>query len=980
MLKVLIHHIIVFLLGVLSFQVCAQQLEMNDMFEKFNVNKQETFRVFQDSKGYIWVSTSPGVFRFDGFEFEEVSMGTPLEFSNIYLIDEDRFGDIWLIGKHEIFKFSNNTIKYIGGNKVHNDKKSVRHDHSYQVEIDSLNRLNIGNAMGFGHLIFQNGEFHQLDSNTNKFVSICEVEGKEILSYRFRGKDIFPDKKLDVKIQTGQVDTVISIATEKKDYLFITPRLYNLRNYYALVLDKQVCFINKVNYSVLYKYYDNTVTYVYEDSKGQMYVPVRGVNVNVYDSTFASIYHPFTRVSYPIITTIYEDNNKGLWLTSYNDGLFYSPSTNFERLEFKNEDHSYNSLIQMNDSTYALGGESGTILIVGKENEVQKFYKYQSRSNRVSSDELNYDKERNVLFTTIGFTVLYWDLKTNEKRELGHNGSYFTEVGFKSDSVLWMLSSAISVEYNLITRHYQSFELHDSYTQIIKTLNCSEPIEYVTKDGIQVYRDRQIIEFRENVESLGAEIVNVIKVSEGEKLFVLKSKGCVWLDNENQIELSNMFPELEKDVKALYKENDSIIWVGGNSKLYRLYRNKRGFDLQTFDRTDGLPKGEISEIIKVNNELILLINQKVWKFDYRSYTEIKYIPSLFIKSIQYQDSTYYNYDELMVEYSKSNVEISFRYLDYTQLGKVEYRYRLIGKSTEWIHTENPIANYSALVPSDYTFEVQAKSNKGHWTPSKIVHFSVLAPWYSTTVAKLIYAFILVVLMVLFGQFWSQQVKKRAQGKTKLVQLELKALKAQINPHFIFNSIASVQYFLSKNNPEKASEFLQDFADLIRKVLFQSDNNLVSLDSELKMLENYIKLESQKFNKNNLRLIIDKGSILAHKIQIPPTLIQPFVENSIWHGFKSMEEAKVVRIELKIELDKLRVVIEDNGIGRENAAKNRQGVKRKSYGMSITQNRIHFLNNNEATSFQIEDVTKNGSISGTRISFTVPFVIDGGREN
>jgi LytS/YehU family sensor histidine kinase len=205
---------------------------------------------------------------------------------------------------------------------------------------------------------------------------------------------------------------------------------------------------------------------------------------------------------------------------------------------------------------------------------------------------------------------------------------------------------------------------------------------------------------------------------------------------------------------------------------------------------------------------------------------------------------------------------------------------------------------------------------------------------------------------------------------------MKALRAQMNPHFIFNSLNSVYRYLQLNDRKSAEDYLMNFSQLTRMVLENSMQHSVSLEDELKALELYLILESERLNHRFSFSIDIAEEIDAENTMIPPLLLQPFVENSIWHGMS--DEAKKGKIDISVNQSggQLVCVIQDNGSGRKRVNGQTAVLKkgRKSVGMSLTQQRIDIINKTRSgkASVFVEDlVDSNDRPSGLRVELTLP---------
>ncbi len=216
-------------------------------------------------------------------------------------------------------------------------------------------------------------------------------------------------------------------------------------------------------------------------------------------------------------------------------------------------------------------------------------------------------------------------------------------------------------------------------------------------------------------------------------------------------------------------------------------------------------------------------------------------------------------------------------------------------------------------------------------------------------------------------------------KHKATELEIQALRAQMNPHFIFNSLNSINRFILQNNKEQASEYLTKFSKLVRLILQNSNASLITLESELEALQLYLELESLRFNHRfNFKISVD-DEIDAEVLMVPPLIIQPYAENAIWHGLMHKPDIGNLEIEIKEEENFLQIRISDDGIGRKKAAelKSKSATTHKSMGVKITKDRIAMMNekgNKEAV--VINDlVHPDGSAAGTEVIIKIPSTYD-----
>lgn len=338
---------------------------------------------------------------------------------------------------------------------------------------------------------------------------------------------------------------------------------------------------------------------------------------------------------------------------------------------------------------------------------------------------------------------------------------------------------------------------------------------------------------------------------------------------------------------------------------------------------------------------------------------------------------------IKLDYTENFFSFDFSSISFTHGKKNKFRYRLKGFDDKWTETnDRRFANFTNVPSGDYIFELQVANNEGIWNEEKLnFDVQIATPWWKT-----IWFWTLVILGVsTFGYLlyrWRigevrREERLHADYERKLADMEMSALRAQMNPHFIFNSLNSIEYYIISNEPEKASDYLNRFSRLIRLILQNSKSTIVPLKDDLEALKLYIEIESMRFdNLFDYEIKIEEG-MDVEKTKVPPMLLQPYVENAIWHGLLQKKGGKG-KIDLVLRRDHGSIIclIEDNGIGRSAAEKlrSKSASKRKSYGMKITSDRLETLNQlaNTKASVQIFDLENDkGQPKGTRVELVIP---------
>jgi ligand-binding sensor domain-containing protein/anti-sigma regulatory factor (Ser/Thr protein kinase) len=339
--------------------------------------------------------------------------------------------------------------------------------------------------------------------------------------------------------------------------------------------------------------------------------------------------------------------------------------------------------------------------------------------------------------------------------------------------------------------------------------------------------------------------------------------------------------------------------------------------------------------------------------------------------------------DLDLKHNENFVSFSFSAISYTLPEGNLFQYRLTGFDPDWINAgDRRFANYTNIPSGDYIFELQVANNEGNWnTEVYTVPMTIASPWWATWWFRILALCALVTAGVLAYRFRIAQIRKEARLKTefdrKIGDVELSALRAQMNPHFIFNCLNSIENYILKNESVKAAEYINDFARLIRLILQNSRSEYVPLKDEVEAIELYLQMESLRFDdKFSYRIDVSSG-VETTEIDVPPMLIQPFIENAIWHGLIPKKAPGKITVEISQVNGELICTIEDDGIGREKSREvNASMLKRgkKSMGMLITKNRIDVFNELYHTNatVQIMDLKdEKGNALGTRVELNIP---------
>ncbi len=331
-----------------------------------------------------------------------------------------------------------------------------------------------------------------------------------------------------------------------------------------------------------------------------------------------------------------------------------------------------------------------------------------------------------------------------------------------------------------------------------------------------------------------------------------------------------------------------------------------------------------------------------------------------------------------LQHYQNSISFSFSAQEYIFPERIEYAYQLTPLDKDWHYANyfNRKISFTNLAPGKYVFRLKAEMEGGNWDMEPVEYTVIIIPaWWQTGWFRLLYIIAAAAVIIYFAQKRIQFIRKTEQQKSKhekeLLELEAKALRAQMNPHFIFNSMNSIKSLINKNENDKAANYLTTFSKLIRTLFQNSDKREVSLYEELETCKLYTQLEKMRFG-DKVEFVFDVDRTIDLKdFKVPALILQPFIENAIWHGLIPKETGGKVTISVRKNDGAIQCIIDDNGIGREQSKqfKPQYEATYQSKGIGLTQSRLELdklLNERDDAIFIIDKENENGQSGGTKV--------------
>jgi len=437
-------------------------------------------------------------------------------------------------------------------------------------------------------------------------------------------------------------------------------------------------------------------------------------------------------------------------------------------------------------------------------------------------------------------------------------------------------------------------------------------------------------------------------------------------------------------VVGVLDDEQGRLWISTNAGLV-LYDPEKGQVLRVYDEGDGLQSKEFSykALFKASDgELFFGGIYGLNSFYPSKLKDNPYIPPIAITSVRIFDrevrSEMFDGDTIEITYDENFLSFEFAALDYTNPSKNRYAYMLEGVDRDWVNCgSRRYVSYTNLDPGVYQFRVKGSNNDGLWNEhGASITLRILPPWWMTTWFRVTAGSIGLILVTLGVVLRVQAIRRKHLLERRILESQLQALRSQMNPHFVFNSLNSIQYLILHSDEYSASEYLSKFARLVRIILDNSRRPSISLDKEVESLLVYLELESLRFEGQMEYSLEISPELMSEEYHIPSMLIQPYVENAVRHGIRHKESGGRVTIAIAQREDSLYCTIEDNGVGRKRALelKRRSGIQHESVGMSTTKERLDILNAGREKSISVKvtdlyDMTETPC--GTRVELCIP---------
>lgn len=968
-----------------------------------------------DRHGYLWICTDKGVVRYNGYEFKKFGLAEGLPNADVWQMIEDMKGRIWLL-----------SISDEMGYVYNNEYKKIFFPNSMA--------LRPGEVKQYGNGIFFISPYPAKSKNlSNAQGIVIEINDTfysySLANYLEAGRGFVTEYN---EIGAIRNDTVFKLYIDKGSLKSVAVCNINDSNYYEgqMLMENNFPFLhNYVSYSLRKNYLkiyslDNcdhrqirlndllqqeANIYLMWPYKHNVYIVTEKMLCKL-DSNFKlistykidALCDSTAGIKTTDVSYLSQDTLWGISLSTYKAGVYLNNigSVTFKKFDVCDLTSYQFAGSELNNSYW--WSSSGSVLIKITNNKTATFIHRKEMPDIRNIVGYN-DEKALVMSKTPGFN--YWLYNNGELKDVLSSNTCFTDIGLDSERLEFsprknyfpyrnwrdVVIDSPNVYYAVIGTYGLCKYKIAGDTVIVKNIDYNIFNHIVYDSSTQLfwaYNSNQILIFdrQNNKVSISKEILKSYGIKSIEKILIDSKHGNVFIKDYNKLivynEYKNSFSQLYKNYNLegsfIYLNNNIFITLGIFGILFNETSNIQSPPL-VYANNKNQYYNFINDFAVVNNQILL-------KTDRGSYvTDIplnKRLSTLEVNHVPYKVLLSYN-NELYnlaindtISIDQENPRLTFDVINPNGNGSVHYSYSIDGGSWQELNANE--LTFSGLGADRY-YKLSLVAHDDTWRSNKTdVSLYVIPYWWQTTAGKRmlwISGFLIIALLgTIIALITRRIVQRNNEKKTSQLGLELNAIYSQINPHFIFNTLNTAQYFIKKKKTDEAFIHINKFSRLLRAYIKSARNKFITVDEELGNLSNYIELQQERFeNRFDYQLIVDENEAIKD-VKIPSLLLQPIVENAINHGIFHKEEKGHLKIQVRFGKNKNEIicVIEDDGIGRKRSKELHADsvVKRESFGDKLINDLINIFNKYEQVNIQLEYTDKEEPLTGTIVKLTI----------
>lgn len=964
--------IIVLLAGMKS--AVAQHRILRHYDVKDGLTSNHIYESIQDRKGFIWFATDNGVSRFDGIEFKNFTSRDGLPDNDIVNIAEDAAGRIWL-------SCYNAVPCYIQDNKVHtpfNEIKLRLYPNDGYVRFCHLGKkllLTDDKERKPGIEISEKGEFKVADlygpllCTERNILRLRPVYSGHFKLYdsNYRLADSLRFLNNVTHFSNSPV-TAVSIWQKNKVAVFFKNNI--CRRYQ--VVNNRIHFLDSFKTAF-------PITAVYTFGS-HLWAQINNYAIIPVDEQFQLDKSRETLFQGKLIQHFMQDREGNYWGNTAGGGIYMTLNKNVEM--YGQEEGLLSSNIQKicsykNELYIGYNNSSIQVLKGGKISNLN----IDIGPHLQGKMKCLYANARYVFYSVLNKQILVSRQEGNVSKRSTLSTASLKYVRESRSGALFLGTSAKCYKVMLPDKVIDTIPCGTT-TSILERNNGDLIIG--TLRGLLVCRKRNnkwIIDTLKTGTSLKDLSVTCIEEIDDILIVGTVQKGVLILKGNDYEFIQSNGKLKDVNCKKINIDKEKNLWITSFSGLYKVTRGKdiHHYTIEDIGKSVGLPNQDINDFQLINDTAYVATSQRLLVFPVNDKILVnKVAPSVYINELSVNNSIVHFLPQEFIRLNPddNNIELHFSGIDFKSQGNILFKYRLVGLRSTWQYTDKNSINYEALPSGSYRFEVSAMNDQNVWSSRPaFIQFSIAPYWWEHKLflALLVLLSLTVVFFIIrwFLLKKHKQQMKAASAERHIAEIELKAIKAQINPHFIFNTLNAIQYFVSNDQAEKAEDYLGKLGSLLRNTLDFSSKTLINLDDEIGYIEKYLQLEKLRFDEGFNFSILNNSITGRGSIQVPPMVLQPHIENALRHAYKGMQgKLKILQVRFRNEEDNLVCEIEDNGIGIKSSVLQKQEINpgHQSKGLELSHSKLTMYEQltGKKVSTEMIDLYQDNHASGTLI--------------
>jgi hypothetical protein len=952
----------------------AQQPVSIHLTEKDGVPDNEFYDIIEDNDGYIWLAADKGLFRFDGVNYKKFQHPEQRGLS-VFSLNKDEAGTIWFVNiSGQVFYIENEEVVLFGDYKE-----------AFKGELPNLKVSN--NCV----ILFMPSKLFVLSVKSKK--EIFNTSFKE--NYGLMEPNVFNNAMFYSTHDNVIKRDLKNLELEEKRPITTNSSRYIQRSFISEINQNTLVLFTRsekegLNFYKVSKHFKSKIEPLNHNFPNIKIISVKTINNQIWYSTENGVFicelientltvkkHLFPN---QFITNVIVDKHTNYWFTTLNNALFVVPN------------------LAINNVAVDLKNDKIKAVNLGKPNELlittigYKLHKYNVDSKKLHSFTFtgkpdvhftDYNPYTKKYYSSTNLNTYVFNSNLEKEKDFLRGGTLKDIYHVSLDTTLVAFRSSVK-SVNSFSKNQKDLYKKSTRGYAVHYNTKSKHSYFATIDGLfSLDKAYHVQEIKYKGKTI---YINKMEETQDGTLWCSSFKnGLFAIKNNNVIKHFTVENGLLSNSNSYIKAKENNLWIAGEKGVQNFNTKTESF--QNLTKREGIGSYNYNGLEVIEDNVFISSPEQLIYFNEKEVFKVYNTPEVYFTNVIIANEKQPIKQNYTLKEKASTIAIYFNAIGYKTSTSGKFEYRLIGLQNNWIESIAGISNvqYNTLLEGDYTFQIRNVTDNKEDAVTKEIKFKVTKPFWEKIWFYTLLSLLFITIIVLF---YRQKMKandaeknkqlKQLEVNNELVNLKLENLRSQMNPHFVFNALNSIQDYIFSNQKNLAGDYLGKFADLMRVYLEQSNRGKITLEEERDTLNKYLELEKLRFEDTLDYQVNIENTLEADTTFIPTMLIQPYVENALKHGLLHKKENRLLQVSMtKISEDLIQCIIEDNGVGREKAKQiNQKRAKtHEPFALKATTKRLDLLNYGRENKIGVTviDLHEKNDATGTRVVLTIPIL-------